>query len=99
MPRATTKQSGSQARRKEMRRAFSFVHSSDQLDRFYGDLGKRIRELRQQQGLTQEDLAQKAQISRGYLAQIEAGQRRTSLHIVLNIATSLHVSVDELLIL
>ena len=99
MPRTTTKSTASQARRKETRRAFSFVHSSDQLDRFYSDLGKRIRELRQQQGLTQEDLAQKAQVSRGYLAQIEAGQRRTSLHIVLNIATSLHVSVDELLIL
>jgi DNA-binding XRE family transcriptional regulator len=99
MPRTTTKSTASQARRKETSRAFSFVHSSDQLDRFYSVLGKRIRELRQQQGLTQENLAQKAQISRGYLAQIEAGQRRTSLHIVLNIATSLHVSVDELLIL
>jgi DNA-binding XRE family transcriptional regulator len=97
MPRTTTKQGGSQARRKETRRAFSFVHSSDQLDRFYGVLGKRIRELRQQQELTQEDLAQKAQISRGYLAQIEMGQRRISLHIALNIAISLHVSVDELL--
>jgi DNA-binding XRE family transcriptional regulator len=99
MPPKTTKQRNTQARRTEARRAFSFVHSSDQLDRFYGDLGKRIRDLRQQQELTQEDLAQKAQISRGYLAQIETGQRRISLHIALNIATSLHVSVDELLIL
>ena len=97
MPKTITKQSGSQARRKETRRAFSFVHSSDQLDRFYGDLGKRIRELRQQQGLTQENLAQKAQISRGYLAQIEAGQRRISLHVANNIAMNLHLSVDDLL--
>jgi len=97
MPRTTTKSTASQARRKETRRAFSFVHSSDQLDRFYGDLGKRIRELRQQQGLTQTDLAQKAQVSRGYLAQIEAGQRRISLHMAWNLAASLHLSVDEML--
>ena len=97
MPTKTTKQSKTQARRTEARRAFSFVHSSDQLDRFYGDFGKRIRELRQQQGFTQTGLAQKAQISRGYLAQIEAGQRHISLHIACNIAGSLDVSVEELL--
>ena len=73
MPRTTTKSTASQARRKETRRAFSFVHSSDQLDRFYGDLGKRIRELRQQQGLTQEDLAQKAQVVAAILRRLKRG--------------------------
>ena len=73
MPRTTTKQTGSQARRVSLRRAFSFVHSSDQLDRFYGDLGKRIRELRQQQGLTQEDLAQKAQVVAAILRRLKRG--------------------------
>ena len=97
MPSKTTKQSKTKARRTETRRAFSFVYSSDHLERFYGDFGKRIRDLRQQQGLTQTDLAQKAQISRGYLAQIEAGQRRISLHLACNIALSLQVSVSDLL--
>src|SRR5512136_2131094 len=97
MPLKTTKQSKTQARRTETRRAFLFVHSSDQLDRFYSDFGKRIRALRQQQGYTQTSLAQKAQISRGYLTQIEAGQRRISLHMACNLAESLSVSVEELL--
>ncbi len=97
MPPKTTKQSKTQARRTEARRAFSFVHSSDHLGRFYAEFGKRVRDLRQQEGLTQADLAQKAQISRGYLAQIESGQRRISLHLAWNLAMSLHVSVGELL--
>ena len=83
MHQKTTKQSNLQARRKSTRRAFSFVHSSDQADRFYRDFGKRIRELREQQSLTQTELAEKAMISRGYLSQIEAGQRRVSLHVAL----------------
>ncbi len=97
MSSKTIKQSKTQARRTSTRRAFSFVHSSDQLNRFYSDFGKRIRELRQQQEFTQTVLAQKAQISRGYLAQIEAGQRRISLHMACNLAGSLGVSVEELL--
>ncbi len=97
MPLKTIKQSKTEARRTKARRAFSFVHSSDQLDHFYGDFGKRVREVRRQRGLTQTDLAQKAQISRGYLAQIEAGQRRISLHMACNIAESLGVSLEELL--
>ena len=97
MPPKTTKQSKTKARRKEARRAFLFVHSSDQLDRFYIEFGKNIRELRQQQGLTQTDLARKALISRGYLAQIEAGQRRISLHMACNLAESLGTSVEDLL--
>ena len=97
MPPKTTKQSRTQARRKEARRAFLFVHSSDQLDRFYGGFGRRVRKLRHQHGLTQTDLAQKTHISRGYLAQIEAGQRRISLHMACNIAERLGVSVEELL--
>jgi len=97
MPPKTTKQSAPQARRQSPRRAFSLVNSSKQLDRFYGDFGKRIRKLRQQQNLSQFELAEKAQISRSYLTQIEAGQRRISLHVAKNLATSMQLSLDQLL--
>ena len=39
------------------------------------DVGKLIRELRTRQGLSQERLAQKARLSRIYIAKLEAGER------------------------
>jgi len=38
------------------------------------DIGKRIRELRKEQGLRQEELAQRADISRVTLGKLERGQ-------------------------
>jgi transcriptional regulator with XRE-family HTH domain len=38
------------------------------------DIGKKVRELRKEQGLTQEALAQKANISRVTLGKLERGQ-------------------------
>ncbi|NTW89074.1 MAG: helix-turn-helix transcriptional regulator [Desulfobulbaceae bacterium] len=64
---------------------------------FYAAFGKRVRELRLQQGLTQEALAKLAGIDRTYLAQIEAGKRRMALHVAWNIATSLDLSIEEVL--
>ena len=39
------------------------------------DVGKLIRELRTRQGISQERLAQKARLSRIYIAKLEAGER------------------------
>jgi DNA-binding XRE family transcriptional regulator len=96
MPPKTTKQSNTQARRTETRRAFLFVNDRTQ-SQFYAMFGKRVRELRLQQGLTQEALAAQAGISRTYLAQIEAGQRRLALHVAWNIAHGFGISFDALL--
>lgn len=76
MPPGTTKQSRTKARRTQQRRAFLFVDAS-QRDKFYAVFGRQVRELREQQGLTQEVLAEMAGIDRSYLSQIEAGQRQT----------------------
>ena len=59
MPPKTTKQSKTQARRTTPRRAFLFVDDR-QRKKFYADFGKRVHELRLQQGLTQEALAKMA---------------------------------------
>ncbi len=96
MPPKTTKQSNTQARRKEARRAFLFVNDRTQA-RFYATFGKHVRELRLQQGLTQEALAVQVGISRTYLAQIEAGQRRIALHVAWNISNRLDISMDDLI--
>ena len=96
MPPETTKQSQTQARRKAQRRAFLFVNDRLQ-DKLYADFGKRVRELREQQGLTQDALAEMAGISRPYLAQIEAGKRRMALHVAWNVAQAMNRSIEELL--
>ena len=54
-------------------------------------VGATIREMRQMCGLTQEDLARAALISRPYLANIESGRSKPSRRAVARIAAALHV--------
>ena len=57
-----------------------------------------IRELRTTKQLTQADLAKRAKIARGYLADIEAGHRRNpSLAVLKRLAKALGVPVTALL--
>ena len=59
-------------------------------------LGNNIRTLRKNQNLTQEQLAEKANISVPYMTQIELGKRQASLDIIENIAKALDVPIDGL---
>lgn len=59
--------------------------------------GDRIREIREAQRLTQEHLAEKAYISKGFLSEIENGKRNVSSEYLLRIANALCASVDYLL--
>ncbi len=43
------------------------------------EIGNRIRKIRNQQGISQEKLALKADIDRTYLASVEAGKRNISI--------------------
>ena len=97
MPPQTTRQSKINAQRDVPRWAFSFVNDGTQ-SRFYAEFGKRARELRLRQGLTQETLAKQVGISRTYLAQIEAGKRRLALHVAWNLAEGLKCSISDLLV-
>ena len=60
------------------------------------DFGKRVRELRQRAGLSQEKLALEIDMDRTYLASVEAGRRNISLRNIEKIARGLHVSLNEL---
>jgi len=60
-------------------------------------MGGRIRSERIAHKITQETLAEKANISVSFLGQIERGDRKPSLETVINIANSLGVTVDYLL--
>ena len=59
-------------------------------------LGNNIRNLRKERNWTQEQLAEKAEISVPYMTQIELGKKQASLETVENIAKALSVSIDEL---
>ncbi len=60
--------------------------------------GVKLKALREQQGLSQLALAKRARINQGYLAQLEAGDRRNpSLAILGRLAKALRVTVTELL--
>lgn len=56
-------------------------------------IGKRIKELRKQQNLTQEQLAELADISTHYVYEIEAGLKTMSCPILAAVACSLHTSM------
>ncbi len=57
----------------------------------------RLRALRTKRGMSQEALAKKAGISRGYLLRLEAGRQDPTLGILTKLAKALKVKVGELL--
>jgi XRE family transcriptional regulator, regulator of sulfur utilization len=59
-------------------------------------LGKRIKRLRKQQGLTQEDLAETVGLSSTYVGHIEQGRKSPSLEAITRIAKVLKVKIGEL---
>jgi transcriptional regulator with XRE-family HTH domain len=61
-------------------------------------LGRRIRELREQMDLSQAQLAGHAQVSQGYLCQLEREEvKNPSAAILLRLASALYVDPHELL--
>lgn len=57
------------------------------------DLGKRIRELRQKTGLSQEKFALKIGMDRTYFASVEAGKRNISIVNIKKIADGLEIDL------
>lgn len=62
----------------------------------YISIGKRIKAARKKRNLTQEKLAELADISIPYLSNIENANTSVGLNVLLSIANALHVSMDEL---
>lgn len=56
-----------------------------------------IRVWRQHRGLTQAELAEKVGISDPYLSQLETGRRKGSPEVLLNVASALDLSLDDIL--
>lgn len=58
--------------------------------------GQRVREIRRAKGISQEDLAQLAELNRTYISRIERGERNVSIETVARLATALGVELPEL---
>jgi transcriptional regulator with XRE-family HTH domain len=66
------------------------------MDTIYDKIGFRVRELRLQRGLTQQDLAEKASISVSFLSFLEKGHRKGSLQTYANLAAAFDIELSEL---
>lgn len=60
------------------------------------DLGKRIRELRQKTGLSQEKFSLRIGMDRTYFASVEAGKRNISIVNIKKISDGLGITLSEL---
>ncbi len=63
----------------------------------YELIGSKIRYFRTQKSVSQEDLAEAAEVSRVFISNIERGERVASLETIISIANALNVSVDDIL--
>ncbi len=63
----------------------------------YKALGRRVRESRKAQGLTQEMLAERCDVSLSFIGHIERGTRTASIQTLVAISEALSVSLDYLL--
>lgn len=61
------------------------------------NLGQIIREKREAQGLTQIEVAEKAELDRNYIGMVERGERNPSYLSLIKIAKGLNLTVDQLI--
>lgn len=63
----------------------------------YYKIGQQIRKIRKAYGLSQEELAEKVNISTTHMSHIETGNTKLSLPVLVDIAAALEVRTDDLL--
>ena len=63
----------------------------------YNILGDNIRKARKAKNITQEKLAEYADVSTVFISQIENGSGKPSLETIFKISNVLHVTIDDLL--
>lgn len=60
-------------------------------------LGRTIRQRRKQAGLTQEQLAEAADLHENFLSRLEQGHQEPGLFVILRLCRALHLTPGELL--
>lgn len=71
--------------------------TSDDIDRFYAEFGRRVRAARESAGLTQQQLATALDLTRSSVANIEAGRQKALLHMTAAVAAATGVPPADLL--
>lgn len=66
-------------------------------DRIYRVFGSRLRDLREEKKVTQEELARRVDLSRTSITNIEKGRQRVMLHQMMDLAEALDASPDDLI--
>ena len=61
------------------------------------EMGKRLKKLREANGMSQAALAEKADLSRGYLIRLEAGRQDPTLGTLERLAKALDVQLKKLI--
>lgn len=61
------------------------------------EMGKRLKKLREAKGMSQAALAEKADLSRGYLLRLEAGRQDPTLGTLERLADALDVPLKKLI--
>jgi transcriptional regulator with XRE-family HTH domain len=72
------------------------VHKPLETEGIQRSLGARIRELRREQGWSQEKFAEVCGLHRTYMGHVERGEKNVSLSTVLRVANALGVGLSEL---
>jgi XRE family aerobic/anaerobic benzoate catabolism transcriptional regulator len=75
-------------------RAIALIESDPD---FLANLGRKVREAREQRGMARKVLSRKADVSERYLAQLETGEGNASIVLLRRIATALGVRLPDLL--
>ncbi len=60
--------------------------------------GSTVRQLREERGYSQEELAERADLHRNYIGGIERGERNVALENIVKLAKALSVSPKELFV-
>lgn len=63
----------------------------------YEEMGKRIRARRKELKITQEKLSEKVGVGPSHFGQIERGEDKCSLTVIVNIAIALNLNLDTLI--
>lgn len=63
----------------------------------YEIIGIRVKKIRNEKGMTQEELAEKSHLSTVYIGYVENAKRKVGLSALISIANALEVGIDYLL--
>ena len=63
----------------------------------YALIGQRIKEQRIKRKMTQEELAERANVTSGYISLVETARKKISLETLLEVCMALNITLNELL--